>query len=107
MCSYCPFLPPNSSFARLAIISLAFMLYGVPAPAWSASRVKSLSNFPLINSWQAFSMAFAFLGLINFSWALVFMAASFVIPRAFLNISGAVSPLIWKFSFARAVCELK
>lgn len=48
-----PILPFNMMFARFEMISFAFMLYGVPAPAWMTSRRKSVSNLPSENSFAA------------------------------------------------------
>src|SRR3972149_1688222 len=43
-----PFLPPSATFARLAMTSLVFMLWEVPAPAWNRSTTNSSWYWPAI-----------------------------------------------------------
>lgn len=98
-------MPFRSSFARLAMISLAFMLYAVPAPAWKTSSANWPLNFPSMNSWQACWIARECSGSRSFKSVFALAAASFTVPSAIRNASGADIPLIWKFFFARAVNE--
>ena len=90
-------------FARFAMISFAFMLYEVPAPAWMASNRKSVSNFPSENSFAAWIIAFPDCLLSSPSDVFASAAASLTRPSAFLNIAGALSPEIWKLFNALAV----
>ncbi len=90
-------------FARFAIISFAFMLYEVPAPAWMASMRKSVSNLPSEKSFAACAIDLPSFLSSSPSDVFVSAAASLMSPSDFLNIAGALSPEIWKLFKALAV----
>jgi len=71
------------------MISFAFMLKGVPAPAWTTSSLKSVSNLPSLNSFAACSIAFPKRGSRVFSFMFAFAAASFTRPKDLRNMLGA------------------
>jgi hypothetical protein len=90
--------------ARLAMTSLVFMFVEVPLPVWKTSMTNSPSSAPAMTSSAAFRMASA----IPFSTApssqFTCAAAYLMAPIAWMNVRGKRSPLMGKFSTARAVC---
>lgn len=100
---FVPFLAFRRTFARLAMISFAFMLNDVPAPAWMTSSRKSVSNLPSENSSAALIMALLRRGGMCFKFVFVCAAANFTKPRDFRKTAGALMLEIWKLASALVV----
>ena len=103
--AYSPRLPaPRISFARLAMTSLAFMLWDVPAPAWKTSTTNWSRCLPARISSHAATIAR------QRSWgsrpdsAFAIAAAFFTSTVARMNAGNGRKPEIGKFSTARVVC---
>ena len=71
---------PRISEARLAMISLTFMLVWVPLPVWKTTRGKWSSHFPWTTSSAAWMMALAISSGSSPSSRLALAAAFFSIP---------------------------
>jgi len=93
----------RETFARLAMISFAFILKGVPAPAWITSSLKSVSNFPSANSSAAFMIILPMRGSSCFREVFACAAADFTRPNDRRKIAGALMLEIWKFPSALVV----
>jgi hypothetical protein len=95
---------PSSSLARLAITSLTFMLWLVPAPAWNGSTTKWSINLPAITSSAAWMMASARRGSSNPRSRLTSAAARLMAAMLQTKAGYGRRPLTGKLLTARWVC---
>ena len=102
----CSAFLPSSSFPRLAMTSLAFMLDWVPLPVCQTTSGKCPASAPEITSSQAASIAPSFSSVIFSGRRMWFArAAAFLrIPNAWTISSGMRSVPMRKFSRLRCVC---
>jgi hypothetical protein len=92
---------PDSSVARVAITSLAFMLELVPEPVWKTSTGKCASWWPAATSSAAAAIAPASSGGSTPIRPFTRAAAAFTRPSARIWLRSRPRPEIRKFSTAR------
>ncbi len=101
---YWPSSPPRIWVARLAITSLTFMLWLVPAPAWNGSTTNWSSQAPSITSSAAWTMAPARLASSRPRSRLTSAAARLMAAIDQINARQGRNPEMGKFKAARRVC---